>query len=370
MSRPDSLAVIYASEGTGHKTAALALCEAYVAANPDGRVICCDILDFIAPWMKYIVSEGYVAMARRAPWMWGAFYWGSDRHGMQAGAFEWVHGLLCRMYLPRLKRLIEANEARAVVFTHYFGAAPLASSLAGRVPVFYADTDFESHRFQRRREFAWNFTASERAAEQRRADGIFDVSVTGVPIAGKFARLPSREEARARLGVDGAQRVILVSGGGIGAGSVEAAAKSLAAKTEWLTVVICGNNKKLYTRMKSFYRYKENMRIEGFVGNMEDYYAASDAAVMKPGGLSTSEALAAGLPMLLIDPVPGQEELNLAYLTTNGAAEYLVRPGRAAEAASRIFADGTDEKMREAAFTLAKPNAAAEIIREVCAKLG
>ena len=58
--------------------------------------------------------------------------------------------------------------------------------------------------------------------------------------------------------------------------------------------------------MKAFFMYKENVRVEGFVPDMENYYAAADAAVMKPGGLSASEALCAGLPMLLTDPIPGQ----------------------------------------------------------------
>ena len=87
--------------------------------------------------------------------------------------------------------------------------------------------------------------------------------------------------------------------------------------------------------MKAFFMYKENVRVEGFVPDMENYYAAADAAVMKPGGLSASEALCAGLPMLLTDPIPGQEELNLSYLAANGAARPLVIPQRAARSRRR-----------------------------------
>ena len=98
---------------------------------------------------------------------------------------------------------------------------------------------------------------------------------------------------------------------------------------------------------------------------MEDYYAAADAAVMKPGGLSASEALCAGLPMLLIDPVPGQEELNMAYLTANGAAWSLPRPSRAAESVDALFSGESAQKMREAAKQLARPEAADEIIARI-----
>ena len=130
-------------------------------------------------------------------------------------------------------------------------------------------------------------------------------------------------------------------------------------------VVICGGNHRLLGRMKGYFRYKDNVRIEGFVSNMEDYYAAADAAVMKPGGLSASEALCAGLPMLLIDPVPGQEELNMAYLTANGAAWSLPRPSRAAESVDALFSGESAQKMREAAKQLARPEAADEIIAKI-----
>ena len=82
-----TLALIYASEGTGHKSAAFALREAFLAANPDGNALCLDILDFVPPFMKGLLSGGYDVMARSAPWLWSRFYWGSDKRGGQASAF-------------------------------------------------------------------------------------------------------------------------------------------------------------------------------------------------------------------------------------------------------------------------------------------
>lgn len=361
----NTIAVIYASEGTGHRTAAQALCEAFLAERPNGRALCLDVLDFIPPAIKFAVSEGYVAMARYAPWMWGAFYWGSDHPGAQSAAFEGIYGLLCRAFLPRLQRLVEREGVQALVFTHYFGAAEMAAREAGRMPVFCVDTDFESHSFQRRQGFAWSFAGSPRAVTQRRNEGIFNVSDLGVPIAGKFSRLPEKAAAREALNIPQDRRVVLVSGGGIGAGAVARAAASLSRRGGWTSVIVCGNNKKLYARLKSYYRYKENVRVEGFVGNMEELYAAADCAVMKPGGLSASEALCAGLPMLLIDPVPGQEELNMAWLTSQGAALTLVRPERAAESVDALFTADGAKRMREAALALARPEAARNIIARV-----
>ncbi|MDO5115466.1 MAG: glycosyltransferase [Synergistaceae bacterium] len=362
MKKLNSLAVIYASEGTGHKTAAFALCEAFLAYNPQGRLLCLDILDIIPPWLKYAVSEGYAAMARRAPWLWGAFYWGSDRPGAQSRAFEWTHEKLCRLYLPRLDRLFAANGTEAALFTHYFGAAELARAQSGLMPVCCVDTDFECHSFQLSADFAWSFAGSERAVSRRASRGIYNVSDSGVPIARKYKKLPAKEEARARLGLPRDERVILVSGGGLGAGALFAAAKSLAAIRGLRVVVVCGGNHRLLWQMEGYFRFKENVRVKGFVPDMENYYAAADAAVMKPGGLSVSEALCAGLPMLLIDPIPGQEELNMAYLTSKGAAWHIPRPSKAAEAAAALFSGGAAQEMSEAAKELARPEAADEII--------
>lgn len=356
-----TLAIIYASEGTGHKTAAFALREAFLAANPGGEAFCLDILDFVPPFMKGLLSGGYDVMARSAPWLWSRFYWGSDKRGGQASAFEWVHGQFCRACLPKLRRHLASKGAEAAIFTHYFGAAEFAAMNRGRAPVYYADTDFETHRFQRSREFTMSFAGSARAARQRYAEGITNVMATGVPVAAKYAHMPTKAEARAKLGLPAGEKIILVSGGGIGAGPVQKAAESLAA-AGYYVLAVCGGNEKLRAGMKAFFMYKENVRVEGFVPDMENYYAAADAAVMKPGGLSASEALCAGLPMLLTDPIPGQEELNLSYLAANGAARPLVIPQRAAEAADEIFESGEASKMRECALSIAHPRAAAEII--------
>ena len=296
-----TLALIYASEGTGHKSAAFALREAFLAANPDGNALCLDILDFVPPFMKGLLSGGYDVMARSAPWLWSRFYWGSDKRGGQASAFEWVHGQFCRACLPKLRRHLASKGAEAAIFTHYFGAAEFAAMNRGRAPVYYADTDFETHRFQRSREFTMSFAGSARAARQRYAEGITNVMATGVPVAAKYAHLPTKAEARAKLGLPVNEKIIIVSGGGIGAGPVQKAAESLAA-AGYYVLAVCGGNEKLRASMKAFFMYKENVRVEGFVPDMENYYAAADAAVMKPGGLSASEALCAGLAMLLTDP--------------------------------------------------------------------
>ena len=186
----------------------------------------------------------------------------------------------------------------------------------------------------------------------------------GIPIAPKYASLPSKEEARRSLGVASEEKLVIVSGGGIGAGSVMKASASLSASPEIKTIVICGNNKQLYGRLADKYARLPNIKIVGFVPDMEKYYAAADLGIMKPGGLSLSESLAARLPLLLMDPIPGQEQLNMDYVCAAGAAKPLADAERAREAVSSLFSSAQQTaEMSRAAARLARPNAAAEILK-------
>lgn len=357
------IAVIYASEGTGHRAAADALRDWFAAENPSGEVFYSDILDFLPAFIRRLVSEGYLFMARYAPNIWGRFYKSSDKRSLTSWLFDKIHSGLCSVYLPRLEAELEKFAPDAVFFTHYFGAAPFARRNAGKFPTFCVDTDFMTHRFQRCAGFAASFAASPGAVRQRAAEGIENVFYTGVPILRKFAEDIPKESARSALGIDGDAPVVLLTGGGIGAGSLEKPLKLLAGETGWLSIVICGSNKRLHSRLRREYSAFGNVRAEGFVPDMERYYAAADVVVMKPGGLSLSEVMAFGPPLLLREPIPGQEELNLDYMVGGGAAIYLRHSENLTDEIKNLLADaGRLEQMREASSRMARPRAAADIL--------
>lgn len=357
------IAVIYASEGTGHRAAAGALRDRFLLDNPGGEVFFADVLDYLPAFLRRLVADGYLLMVRRAPWAWGWFYKSSDKTSFLSRVFESAHSLFCRRCLPRLERDLLEFAPDAVFFTHYFGAAPLAARNTARYPVFCVDTDFLTHRYQRGRTFAASFAASFEAVRQRADEGIKNVYCTGVPIAPGFLEAVSKEGAREKLGLEKERVTVLLSGGGVGAGSLERALVSLAAKSEWQILIICGNNKKLHSKLSRRYATVSHVRVEAFVANMRDYYAASDIAVMKPGGLSLSEALACGLPLLLMDPIPGQEELNLGFILRRGAAVELTGVDRAASVVKNILDDPEKIRaMKKAAAELAQPAAASGIL--------
>ncbi len=364
-----SIAVLYASEGTGHKAAAENLCDWFLLENPDGSVLCRDVLSYIPSWLHCLVSDSYLFMARHAPWAWGWFYWGSDKPSFQTSVFDLFHSILCRLYLPRIERDVRNLGAEAVIFTHYFGAPYFAKRNLKKVPVFYVNTDFICHRFQRDKAYCASFVASPNALKQHADEGIVNIFDTGIPVSPKFSKLSSKELAREKLGLDMSRKTVIVSGGGIGAGSVVSVVGSLAIRTDWQILVICGNNKTLLKRLSSIYKNADHIRIEGFVNNMEDYYRAADLGIMKPGGLSLSEAFAAKLPLLLMDPIPGQEQLNMDYVCGLHAARSLKNADIADEEALSILEDsGVIAEMRANIEKISRPDAASDIL-EIIKKL-
>lgn len=356
------IAIFYASEGTGHRAAAEALHDWFLLENPDGEVFCADVLDYLPGFLRRLIADGYLLMARYAPWLWGWFYKSSNKSSLSSRIFAMMHDQLCRLCLSSMEDDLRTFSPDAVFFTHYFVAEPFTKRNTD-LPAFCVDTDFLTHRFQRSGEFTASFAASDEAVQQRHKEGVKRVFCTGIPIAPKFAEQLSKEKARMSLGLETTRVTVLLSGGGIGAGAIERALVSLAAKSEWQTVVICGNNEGLFSLLSRRYASNHNVRVEAFVSNMEDYYSAADIAVMKPGGLSVSEALTAGLPLLLLSPVPGQEELNMRYLVEHQAAIELIGIERTAGVVKNILQDEQLlEVMEQAASKLARPMAAPDIL--------
>jgi processive 1,2-diacylglycerol beta-glucosyltransferase len=191
------------------------------------------------------------------------------------------------------------------------------------------------------------------------------IRVDGIPVDMRFAdRSRSREAIRRHLGLPIDRPVVLVMGGGLGLGPVSTTIRELARLGPNLSVVVIGGrNVRLQRTVKDAAKgYPYQIRVLGFVDNVVDYMLASDVLLTKPGGLTTSEALSAELPMILVTPLPGQEERNASYLAQCGAALRPPRDGDIAAAVSAVLHDpARAARLRTAAARLRTPNAAAVI---------
>jgi len=198
------------------------------------------------------------------------------------------------------------------------------------------------------------------------------VTVTGIPIDPVFAKKKNKLEMRQKHGLDNERITILLSAGGFGVGSVEPLIASLKAIEHKVQVVaICGRNEELRKRLlKSANNLAAggNLLIHpvGYTQEMDEYMSASDIVLGKPGGLTTSEALAKGLAFVVVNPIPGQEERNSDHLLEAGVAIRCNNLPTLSYKLNHLLADSNRlTRMQTASRKLGRPDAASDIARRV-----
>jgi processive 1,2-diacylglycerol beta-glucosyltransferase len=237
-------------------------------------------------------------------------------------------------------------------------------------PIYFVNTDYATHLLQRDPRFDGWFVGSGEAVRQYGADSIPSVGMTvknfGIPIAMKYSSLPDRTAARAAVDVSDDAVMVTITGGGIGVGSMEAVADSMLDHSDWHVEVICGDNAKEYDKLRDKYFPFKHIYVRGFVNNMHDYYAASDVIIIKPGGLTSAEATAAGAVMLLMEPLPGVERYNCDYLLEHGAARKIYESRRAGERIEELLKSPSEMvRLKANALAVGRPFAARDIIRSI-----
>jgi processive 1,2-diacylglycerol beta-glucosyltransferase len=329
-----------------------------------------------AAWLfAKVVSDGYIGMVRTIPQLYGFIYERAERAPVAGGFRVWaseftarnIHGMIARM------------QPSAVVCTHAFPCGVMAAykrEFDPALPVLGIVTDFVVHPF-------WiykNIDAYAVATPEIRATMIergidpAAIEVDGIPVDPRFGiGGEDRAALRARLRLPPGGPVVLVMGGGLGLGPLATTVRGLARVGSHVTpVVIAGKNRALEERLREAARRDgTNVRVLGFVDNVPDWMRAADVLVTKPGGLTTSEALAAGTPMVLLRPLPGQEERNAAYLVSQGAALRAHDEDDLIPVLDTVLERGRiAERLRRCAADLARPEAADRIAQRVAALAG
>lgn len=274
--------------------------------------------------MTRVVSDGYLRMVKTIPQMYRYIYDRAER-ATEVGPFRnWAH----QFTAGNLRPLIERERPDVVVCTHAFPSGAMAEykrMYDDAPPVVGIVTDFAIHGFWIHTNIEGYCVATPAMRDVLVARGVQPdrIQVSGIPVDPRFARTDeSVESLRERLGLPQNRPVALIMGGGLGFGPLERMLQSLDnVEAPIAAAVIAGRNSRVEKRvLEAAESVKYPVRVLRFVGNVFDYMHAADVFVTKPGGLSTAEALAAEVPMVLCKPIPGQEERNVRVLTEWGAA--------------------------------------------------
>lgn len=338
--------ILTISAGGGHHTTTKAIDAHFKELGIETVMI--DAYKYFNVFLSNTVEKGYLLSTKYAPALYGGFYRIAEKRtnvdiDMKFG------GMGTSIVFKQFVKFVQKQNADVVIATHIFAAELLTMMREKNVidaTLIGIITDFTIHPFWEETNLDYYVTASELLNYQmhKKNIGTSKILPFGIPIHPKFSVKMSKEEAREQLGIKN-KTTVMVMTGSMGYGSVFKYIKALdESPMEFQLICVCGNNKKLKKRLDN-YISKKDMLVFGFATNVDVIMDAADYLVTKPGGLSVSEALAKGLPLILIDPIPGQEDRNQEFLLNAGVALAVTKTHPVDEAIYQIMNNKAKEEV-------------------------
>ena len=370
------ITVLSCTYGGGHHRVAEVLAQEF-RRLPGCAVEEYDYIEtFIGHIYNAITTFLYIGSVRWAPWAWRWFYQATSAIPYDSPMQRFINGMGKR----RLTRFLETHKPDLVVCTYCVPAGAISElKLAKRteIPCATVVTDHAVHSQWVHPGVDLFIVSSEFVREGMVARGIpaERIRATGIPIDARFTAPGNRRALRQSHELDPDRPTILIM---VGAANLLPQPLAL----EFYRVLadlphavqilfVCGSDERLRRAAQALVPAVRNpVRVYGFVNNVYELMAVSDLMVSKPGGVTTSEALAAELPLVLVSPVPGQEEENASYLTHLGAAVVAATPAQLHSAVLDLVTHPDRlEKMRDAAHRVGRAGAAARGAAEILALL-
>lgn len=364
--------VLSVSAGSGHVRAAQALCAHARADFPNLSLRHRDLMQLVPTLFRKIYTDLYMKLTGGLPEAWGWLYRKTDCEptGSLSGR---LRRTLQRLCAKKLFDEIGDFAPDAIICTHFLPAELLADAVNQRrlrCPVWVVVTDFDLHQMWVHPGITGYFVANEELAYRLQCAGVSEqrIVVTGIPVMPDFMVAPDRRACSEKIALDWTRPTLLMMGGGAGIGISAWLVQSILDLDPALQlVVLAGKNQALFDELSNLSCFYDGRLVTlGFTDKVPELMACADLVITKPGGLSTSECLTMHVPMLLINPIPGQEERNAAFLLQEGVAQ------RADDSATLIFRLRrllADRKMLDAmkarAAMLAQPHAANLLLQRV-----
>jgi processive 1,2-diacylglycerol beta-glucosyltransferase len=361
--------------GAGHVQAAAALEEAWKAMSPRDTVQRLDVLEFTPKLYRKMYVEGYVKLVEHAPELWAMVFKKTD-NPILVRKLTRLRRTMAKLTTNKFVNRLKQFKPDVVLCTHYLpleimGRLKNDPKLALSPLTVSVVTDFEAHALWMEPAVDLYCVAAEETKARLVARGAAPekVAVTGIPIASKFSGTVDALAVRKRYGLRDDSPVLLVLSGGFGMGPVAEILRELnKLATAVQVVVVCGRNEEL-RRELAVQERRHPTHVLGFVTNMHELMAVSDLVLTKPGGLTSSEALAMGKPMFVLNPIPGQEAANSDFLLEHGAAAKANRVEDLPFRLEKLINSSKLAEMAVAAKSIGKPQSASAVCQAVLSRL-
>lgn len=365
--KPKRVLLMYISQVSGHRQSALAIQKSLKALNPDCEIMSINGFGYTYPLMEKIVNTAYMGVIKRAPQIWEYLYDNPKVIRASARLKKTIH----RSSHKKLRPLMESFKPDVVICTQAFPCGMVADyKLANGLDFMVVGvlTDFAPHLYWLHDGVSYYVVPSEEANQRYLKENVpaEKLKVFGIPIRLKFGEKQDRRAVCTKLGLAADVPTVLIMGGGQGLGPMKEAVKSLVRLERPLQmVVIAGTNVKLAHWLKKVQRRTDKKIIfYDYAENVEELMTVATLIVSKPGGMTTSECLAKGLPMVVVDPIPGQEERNAQFLVGAGIAVRVDDKRQIGAEIDKLLNDQPKlQAMRQAALKHGMPMAAENIAK-------
>ena len=365
--------IFYASYGGGHLSAAKSIRDCILENYKEIDVHLVDCMKYINKGIEKITTTAYKEMAKKAPWAWGKVYYQS-----QKGPLAHISSSSNKIMAHKLNKLIEDVKPDLIISTHPF-ANQMCSYLKKKckitAKIATIMTDYAPHdQWLVGSEFIdYFFVAHEGMKEQLIQKGIPQTQIyaTGIPLSNRFLLNYNKEETLKHFGLKPDKKTVLFFGGGefgLGKSKTLEILKALLEDFNNIQIVaISGKNlkmKKSFETLVKENKKEDEVTILEYTNEVPELMSISDLVITKPGGLTTTESLASGLPIVVINPIPGQEEENAEFLQKKQVGIWLKKGMNVKETLSDLF--NSPSKMQEMkihARLLAKKNSTKDICK-------
>ena len=321
--------LLYAKVGGGHIKAAESIKEALEDLNDNVVIDFEDGLEYSSYLTNKLIIKGYSSMARRVPYLYGTIYKRSDKQDMNTVGE--INKMIDKALTIRLKKMIREKKPDVIISTHPFVShmcAYLKKKKKTEAKLISILTDYSIHNmWLEGKEYIDTFMV---AIDEMKNDIIREynapdnkIKVTGIPVSKRFSDNYDREKILKELNLEENKTTLLFfAGGGLGLGKSEGIFEELInSKYDFGLIAVTGKNEKQKKRFEKIAQKSDKkITVLGYTNKVPELMSVSDFVITKPGGLTSTECLAMKKPMIIINPIPGQEEQNSIYFTNNGTA--------------------------------------------------
>lgn len=364
--------IFYAKVGNGHLKAAEAIRDEFLKKYPDAEVIFVDGLENSGALTNKMIIKGYSNLVKHMPDMYGRLYYSTDNNNSKSMVDE-AYKIVNRYLTIRLKKILRLYKPDVIISAHPF-ITRMCSYLKKKkktgAKLLTILTDYGVHNM-------WvvndeNIDKVCVATEEMKTDCVNEyglpedkVSVTGIPCSDRFLKQMDKQEILASFGLSDTTTFLFFAGGGLGLGDSEEMVKELlCSKEEFQLIIVSGKNQKQKEKFEEMVKMSnKKIVVLGYTDKVPELMAIATVVITKPGGLTSTECLVMRKPMVIVNPIPGQEDQNAIFFANNGTALLLNEATKLSHIINIVVNKPRRvEQMKEMCDVLRKPNAATQIV--------